>query len=260
MMGADDYVDAHTRLVKLRLTKGQQPEMVRVLLECCGQEGIFNRYYALLGARLCETFREFRFALQFAFWDAFKTLGELTLHRTANTAKLLAQLIQRDAVPLACLKVVGWSRPSERAVFFWQVFFIELLGAPPAAMIQSGTKGLKHFKRNEGDTGYTLRDPPRPPRERSLNSVLGVETGGPDGRRASEPGHSVTDYLKLKDLIMRMLTYQPAKRITPFQAISHSFFGSTESTEAQTEPAGAAPAASGSGGDGGSSGAAPMSS
>ena len=134
MMGADDYVDAHTRLVKLRLTKGQQPEMVRVLLECCGQEGIFNRYYALLGARLCETFREFRFALQFAFWDAFKTLGELTLHRTANTAKLLAQLIQRDAVPLACLKVVGWSRPSERAVFFWQVFFIELLGAPPAAM------------------------------------------------------------------------------------------------------------------------------
>ncbi len=136
----------------------------------------------------------------------------------------------------------------------------ELLGAPPAAMIQSGTKGLKHFKRNEGDTGYTLRDPPRPPRERSLNSVLGVETGGPDGRRASEPGHSVTDYLKLKDLIMRMLTYQPAKRITPFQAISHSFFGSTESTEAQTEPAGAAPAASGSGGDGGSSGAAPMSS
>ena len=73
---------------------------------------------------------------------------------------------------------------------------------------------LKHFKRNEGDTGYTLRDPPRPPRERSLNSVLGVETGGPDGRRASEPGHSVTDYLKLKDLIMRMLTYQPAKRIT----------------------------------------------
>ena len=130
----------------------------------------------------------------------------------------------------------------------------ELLGAPPAAMIQSGTKGLKHFKRNEGDTGYTLRDPPRPPRERSLNSVLGVETGGPDGRRASEPGHSVTDYLKLKDLIMRMLTYQPAKRITPFQAISHSFFGSTESTEAQTEPAGAAPAASGGGG------AAPMSS
>ena len=113
----------------------------------------------------------------------------------------------------------------------------ELLGAPPAAMIQSGTKGLKHFKRNEGDTGYTLRDPPRPPRERSLNSVLGVETGGPDGRRLNEPGHSVTDYLKLKDLIMKMLVYSPAERITPFQAISHSFFGSAESAEVQTDGA-----------------------
>ena len=68
-----------------------------------------------------------------------------------------------------------------------------------------------------------------------MNDVLGVETGGPDGRRLNEPGHSVTDYLKLKDLIMKMLTYDPVERITPFQAISHSFFGQTESTEVQTE-------------------------
>ena len=59
--------------------------------------------------------------------------------------------------------------------------------------------------------------------------------GGPDGRRLNEPGHSVTDYLKLKDLLIRMLTYSPAERITPFQAISHSFFGSAESAEVQTE-------------------------
>ena len=37
IMGADDFVDAHGRLTRLRLTKAQQPEIVRVLLECCGQ-------------------------------------------------------------------------------------------------------------------------------------------------------------------------------------------------------------------------------
>lgn len=88
--------------------------------------------------------------------------------------------------------------------------------------------------------GYTLREPPRSLKERSLNDVLGVETGGPDGRRLNEPGHSVTDYLKLKDLIMKMLSYDPAERITPFQAISHSFFGQIESAEVQTEAPGAA--------------------
>merc|ERR1719271_602379 len=111
-------------------------------------------------------------------------------------------------------------------------------------MIQSGTKGLKHFRRNEEGTGYSLREPPRTLKQRSLNEVLGVDTGGPDGRRLNEPGHSVTDYLKLKDLIMRMLTYHPGERITPFQAISHTFFGSTESAEVQTEGSSATAAAS----------------
>lgn len=122
----------------------------------------------------------------------------------------------------------------------------ELLGPPPHHMIQAGTKGLKYFRANAEGTGYVLRDPPRNVKHRSLNEILGVETGGPDGRRLNEPGHSVTDYLKLKDLILKMLAYSPAERITPFQAISHSFFGSTESAEVQTDAAAAAPGASSS--------------
>jgi dual specificity tyrosine-phosphorylation-regulated kinase 1 len=47
----------------------------------------------------------------------------------------------------------------------------------------------------------------------------------------------VSDYLRLKDLIMKMLTYDPKQRITPFQAISHSFFGMTD-FEVQTEAPG----------------------
>ena len=34
---------------------------------------------------------------------------------------------------------------------------------------------------------------------------------------------------------MKMLNYNPTERITPFQAISHSFFGLSESAEVQTE-------------------------
>ena len=70
-------------------------------------------------------------------------------------------------------------------------------------MIQSGTKGLKHFRKSDNGSSYQLRNGQRPTM-RSLNDVLGVETGGPESRRQGEPGHSVTDYLKLKDLILRM--------------------------------------------------------
>ena len=95
-------------------------------------------------------------------------------------------------------------------------------------------KGLKHFRKSDEGSSYVLRHP-RNCKPRSLSDVLGVETGGPDGRRLGEPGHSVTDYLKLKDLIMKMLKYDPAERICPFEAISHTFFGMTESAEVQTE-------------------------
>lgn len=104
-----------------------------MLLECCGQEGAFNRFYALLGVRLCESFREVRFALHFAFWDLFKTLADLTLHRAANTAKLLAYLVHNAAVPITVLKVVRWTNVPAREAFFWQVFFVELLCAPAAS-------------------------------------------------------------------------------------------------------------------------------
>jgi len=36
------------------------------------------------------------------------------------------------------------------------------------------------------------------PGSRKLHDILGVETGGPGGRRANESGHSVQDYLKFK--------------------------------------------------------------
>lgn len=67
----------------------------------------------------------------------------------------------------------------------------------------------------------------RPPGTRKLHDILGVESGGPGGRRHGEPGHSVSDYLKFKDLILRMLDYDPKTRISPYHALQHSFFKRT---------------------------------
>ncbi|KAH6931718.1 hypothetical protein HPB50_027310 [Hyalomma asiaticum] len=79
----------------------------------------------------------------------------------------------------------------------------------------------------------------RPPGTRRLHEVLGVESGGPGGRRLAEPGHSVADYLKFRDLVLRMLDYDPKGRITPHHALQHSFFRRTadEGTNTSTSPA-----------------------
>lgn len=72
------------------------------------------------------------------------------------------------------------------------------------------------------------------PGTRKLHDVIGAETGGPGGRRAGEPGHSVADYLKFKDLIFRMLEFDPKVRITPYYALQHNFFKKTTDESTNT--------------------------
>jgi len=52
-------------------------------------------------------------------------------------------------------------------------------------------------------------------------------SGGPGGRRLNEPGHSIQDYLRFKDLIMKMLEFDAKARITPYYALQHNFFKRT---------------------------------
>lgn len=81
------------------------------------------------------------------------------------------------------------------------------------------------------------------PGTKKLHDILGVETGGPGGRRIGEPGHSMSDYLKFKDLILRMLDYDPKTRITPYYALQHNFFkrtsdeGTNTANSSSTSPA-----------------------
>ena len=72
------------------------------------------------------------------------------------------------------------------------------------------------------------------PGTRKLHDILGVESGGPGGRRAGEPGHSLSDYLKFKDLILRMLDFDPKTRITPYYALQHNFFKRTTDESTNT--------------------------
>lgn len=109
---------------------------------------------------------------------------------------------------------------------------VEVLGMPPKQLLDQGSKVRKFFDKLP-DGRYALRKSPKdskkykPPGTKSLHDILGVETGGPGGRRIGEPGHSMSDYLKFKDLILRMLDYDPKTRISPYYALQHNFFKRT---------------------------------
>jgi len=75
---------------------------------------------------------------------------------------------------------------------------------------------------------------------RRLHDILGVDCGGPAGRRQGEAGHSERDYVKFKDLIQRMLDYDASTRVTPYYALQHGFFRRTADESTNTSCSGSA--------------------
>ena len=148
---------------------------------------------------------------------------------------------------------------------------VEVLGMPPRAMLDSAHKTKKYFDKLP-DGSYVLKKSKegkkyKAPGNRRLHDIIGntntsfgiivvfisntnffmqpgVESGGPGGRRSGEIGHFVSDYLKFKDLILRMLDYDPKTRITPYYALQHNFFKRTadEGTNTHNNSASTSPA------------------
>ncbi|XP_075976532.1 minibrain isoform X4 [Anticarsia gemmatalis] len=145
---------------------------------------------------------------------------------------------------------------------------VEVLGMPPVHLLDTAHKTRKFFDKlpaSEGG-GYVLKKVNgkdgsgyrkyRAPGTRRLHDILGVEGGGPAARRRGEPGHSVSDYLKFKDLILRMLEYDPKQRVTPYYALQHNFFKRTADESTNTQQAQSHHQHAGGGGAAASAGAA----
>lgn len=57
---------------------------------------------------------------------------------------------------------------------------------------------------SNGDCGYVLKRPknrPLPVERSTLQTILGVTSGGPGGRRMGEEGHSETDYREFHSFV-----------------------------------------------------------
>ncbi|KAF7641689.1 hypothetical protein LDENG_00274770 [Lucifuga dentata] len=124
---------------------------------------------------------------------------------------------------------------------------VEVLGVPPSHILDQAPKARKFFEKIS-DSAWSVKKTKdgkryKLPGIRKLHSILGVEVGGPSGQRAGESGHTVADYLKFKDLILRMLDYDQKTRIQPYYALRHSFFkkttdeGTNTSSSMSTSPA-----------------------
>ncbi|RZB47450.1 Nucleolar MIF4G domain-containing protein 1 [Glycine soja] len=106
IMSGEDYLDAFEKLLRLELPGKQDRGIMRVLVECCLQEKVFNKYYTVLASKLCEHDKNHKFTLQFCLWDQFKDLESMPLMRSMHLAKFVAEMVASFTLSLSVLKTV----------------------------------------------------------------------------------------------------------------------------------------------------------
>ncbi|PIN03404.1 Protein involved in high osmolarity signaling pathway [Handroanthus impetiginosus] len=111
IMSADDYIDAFEKILRLDLPGKQDREIMRVLVGCCLQEKVFNKYYCVLASKLCSYDKNHKFTLQYCLWDHFKELESMSLIRSMHLSKFVAEMVASFSLSLAVLKAVDLNDP-----------------------------------------------------------------------------------------------------------------------------------------------------
>lgn len=103
---------------------------------------------------------------------------------------------------------------------------MEVLGPIPSTMLRDSTKILKLESRNKKLREYLEQQRKGTfVAKRTISDILGVNIGGPNGRRKGEAGHDKKAYETFADLASKLLRYDPGKdRSTALDALHHPFF------------------------------------
>ncbi|KAJ5299642.1 hypothetical protein N7476_011199 [Penicillium atrosanguineum] len=146
IMSANDFQDAHVRLLKLRLKRAQEFEIPRVLLHCAMEEQAHNPYYTLIARRLCgELGRRIKMSFMFALWNIFKRMGEksdldedddfdpddeengVSMKAVVNVAKMFGMLIADGSLTLGILKNLNFAYLQPKTKTFVEILIISII-------------------------------------------------------------------------------------------------------------------------------------
>ncbi|PLB40958.1 MIF4G domain-containing protein [Aspergillus candidus] len=178
IMSAQDYQDAHVRLLKLRLKRVQEFEIPRVLTHCAMEEESYNPYYTLIARRVCgELGRRLKVSFMYTLWNAFKRMGEsgdmgddddeddafgaedeenqLPMKALVNLAKMYGTLVADGTLNLGILKTLNFAYLQPKSKTFVELLLITVIQQSQKA--KTAAKKSKKDKK-EGQDVESERD------------------------------------------------------------------------------------------------------
>ena len=88
IMSAASFEECAHKLLKLQLPDEEAIEVVTMILECCSQERSYQRFYGLLGQRLCEVNQAYQEKFEETFALQYGQIHRLETNKLRNVGKL----------------------------------------------------------------------------------------------------------------------------------------------------------------------------
>jgi nucleolar MIF4G domain-containing protein 1 len=90
-------LDAAERLLRLPLKGAAERDVALVIIHCCLQEEVYNRYYSLVMSRVAAVQKTHRLTMQNTLLDKLKEVPNLGVRQALNLSLFLADLLASQA-------------------------------------------------------------------------------------------------------------------------------------------------------------------
>ncbi|KAL7068818.1 MIF4G domain-containing protein [Cryptosporidium serpentis] len=128
IMNSLGFEECVHRLLKLNIRPGGKMEVCIMLVDCCSMERTYQKFFALVGERLCKVKKEYEEAFAELFGRQYDTVHRLETNKLRHVSKFFAYLLSTDAIPwqiLSCITLSESDTTSSSRIFI-KILFQEL--------------------------------------------------------------------------------------------------------------------------------------
>jgi len=128
IMSSGGFEECTHKLLRVNLPPGLEHEMPSMLIECSSQERTFNKFYGLIGERLCKLNRMWIELFEQQFMKYYETIHRLETDRLRIVAQLFGHLLATDAIGWEVMTVIHMNEEetTSSSRIFIKILFEEL--------------------------------------------------------------------------------------------------------------------------------------
>lgn len=135
---ASTFEEACHKLMKISLPQGRESELPSMIIETCSQRPTYEKFYGLIGERLCQLSRFIQAEFEEQFAQTYATIHRYETNRLRSIAQFFAHLIGTNAIGWHVFSTVilTEAETTSSSRIFIKILFqgiVEELGTPQLA-------------------------------------------------------------------------------------------------------------------------------